>query len=115
MGEYLYLLLCPQNFIMGKHTVVVIFTLLAICTVDPYIQLEKGDTKMTIKFMPGDIVQLKSGGPAMTVESQVGSSLEVSYYCSWFAGAKESSKTFSKDALQTYVQPPAKDVVVTNK
>lgn len=69
---------------------------------------------MANKFKPGDIVQLKSGGPAMTVENVV-SYDSTTYGCSWFSGAKDSHKRFAEEALQKFVPPPAKGVVATSK
>lgn len=49
------------------------------------------------KFKVGDIVQLKSGGPKMTVtdDESVGGFVR----CSWFAGAKLNHGAFTPDAL----------------
>ncbi|MCO5152566.1 MULTISPECIES: YodC family protein [unclassified Shinella] len=55
-----------------------------------------------MSFKVGDIVQLKSGGPKMTVV-QINSSTIIS--CSWFAGAKHERGAFHPDALQV----PAED------
>lgn len=55
---------------------------------------------MAQKFKPGDIVQLKSGGPKMVVESW--SDFSKNYDCSWFAGSKHNSQTFKEEALQPY-------------
>ena len=58
------------------------------------------------KFKSGDIVQLKSGGPAMTVTGSAttsGTTLDVK----WFAGAKMESARVHEDALQPYTTPPA--------
>lgn len=49
-------------------------------------------------FKVGDIVQLKSGGPKMTVV-QVASAVNV--YCAWFAGAKHERANFHTEALQS--------------
>ena len=52
---------------------------------------------MSIK--PGDVVQLKSGGPAMTV-SKVGTLRGTpSAWCNWFEGVKIHSKAFSLASL----------------
>ena len=48
-------------------------------------------------FKIGDIVQLKSGGPKMTVTNH-GSKGEI--YCSWFGGSKKESAPFPPDALK---------------
>jgi uncharacterized protein YodC (DUF2158 family) len=55
---------------------------------------------MAGKFKPGDIVRLKSGGPDMTVErvSELGDG--TTYFCSWFAGAKDNHKGFREQALE---------------
>lgn len=55
------------------------------------------------KFVPGDLVQLKSGSPVMTVEK-----LDLDFYeqwkgdysCSWFAGAKNNHRSFNEAALK---------------
>jgi uncharacterized protein YodC (DUF2158 family) len=46
-------------------------------------------------FKIGDIVQLKSGGPKMTVE-KVGAT---GITCQWFAGSKLEMGHFPKDAV----------------
>lgn len=53
--------------------------------------------KATYKYKIGDIVQLKSGGPDMTVVfvSTDGSTLRTS----WFSGKKNESGQFPDDAL----------------
>lgn len=50
-----------------------------------------------MSYKIGDIVQLKSGGPKMTVV-QEGSAGSV--WCSWFAGAKHERASFHVNALQ---------------
>jgi uncharacterized protein YodC (DUF2158 family) len=60
---------------------------------------------MKTKFKPSDIVQLKSGGPAMTVETVSSNYDGTIYRCSWFAGAKDCMKSFVEEALQPYVAP----------
>lgn len=70
-----------------------------------------------IKFRVGDLVQLKSGGPTMTVNEGVGIEEEEDYEgeeekdivvqkvvstkltCVWFAGDKLMSGEFEQDAL----------------
>ncbi len=49
-----------------------------------------------IEFKIGDIVQLKSGGPKMTVENP-GSSTNL--WCQWFAGSKLEKGNFPKESL----------------
>lgn len=57
------------------------------------------------KFKPGDQVQLKSGGPKMTVNNY--NSVSGPYLnCHWMPGNKLESGTFHQDALQPYVAPP---------
>lgn len=61
---------------------------------------------MADKFKVGDIVQLKSGGPEMTVNStpvQRGDN----YYTQWFAGKKLESGRFPENSLKP-VPPDAK-------
>ena len=39
----------------------------------------------TVQFTPGDVVQLKSGGPKMTVAAvETGSGGRTQYICEWF-------------------------------
>jgi uncharacterized protein YodC (DUF2158 family) len=54
-----------------------------------------------LEFSKGDIVQLKSGGPKMTVS-------EVDSYgvvVKWFAGSKMESARVEPEALQPYEEP----------
>jgi uncharacterized protein YodC (DUF2158 family) len=53
---------------------------------------------MADKFKIGDIVQLKSGGPKMTVTSV----LEKVVHTAWFAGSKKEAGVFPFDAIATY-------------
>ena len=49
------------------------------------------------EFKVGDIVQLKSGGPKMTIEEI--SEMDNSYCCKWFAGSKLQEGFFAASAL----------------
>ncbi|TNE65275.1 MAG: DUF2158 domain-containing protein [Rhodobacteraceae bacterium] len=63
---------------------------------------------MENKFKPGDVVQLKSGGPSMTVSQLPGKHGHVprdSYVCQWFKGASKEQGAFVEEELQTYVNP----------
>lgn len=54
-------------------------------------------------FNPGDLVQLRSGGPVMTVEKAATDYANIwtgSYACSWFAGAKDNHRNFAEAALK---------------
>ena len=53
-------------------------------------------------FKPGDVVQLKSGGPAMTVGGKVA---EDSIRCHWFDGATAKTEIFPTAAIQLYEGP----------
>jgi uncharacterized protein YodC (DUF2158 family) len=48
------------------------------------------------EFKPGDLVQLKSGGPKMTVQTEDRGVVK----CQWFAGTKLESGLFSPDSLR---------------
>ncbi|SIQ75467.1 Uncharacterized conserved protein YodC, DUF2158 family [Rhizobium sp. RU35A] len=52
------------------------------------------------KFKAGDLVQLKSGGPTMTVEKFM--QHNESYRCTWFAGAKHNREDFAEEAIELY-------------
>ena len=60
---------------------------------------------MSSAFKPGDCVQLKSGGPKMTVSRVTESTGRVN--CEWFDGAKRQGAFFGPDSLKPY-EPPAK-------
>lgn len=56
---------------------------------------------MPDQFKPGDVVKLKSGGPAMTVNAvgeQFGGGIRV--WCDWFEGSKKFSSDFEPSALK---------------
>jgi len=55
-------------------------------------------------FKKGQIVQLKSGGPKMTVETDWGDTVTVV----WFAGSKMESKVVDQEAVELYVEAEAK-------
>lgn len=57
---------------------------------------------MAQSFKPGDVVRLKSGGPAMTVE-QIASSGRV--VCKWFEGKDLKIHLFVADTLEPYNPP----------
>lgn len=57
---------------------------------------------MTLKFNAGDLVQLKSGGPKMTVEKWLPHN--DAYKCTWFSGAKHNAESFAEDSLQLFVE-----------
>ena len=48
----------------------------------------------------GDVVQLKSGGPSMTIRSVGTTAL-----CEWFDNATVKSNDFAITSLQTYKEP----------
>jgi uncharacterized protein YodC (DUF2158 family) len=54
-------------------------------------------------FAPGDVVQLKSGGPPMTVSGKHAFSDELT--CKWFDGKKPMERTFDAALLALYVAP----------
>ncbi|MCA8304170.1 DUF2158 domain-containing protein [Burkholderia seminalis] len=54
---------------------------------------------MAHKFKVGDIVQLKSGGPEMTVNALPGVYRD-DYQCQWFAGKKLEAGDFPENSLQ---------------
>lgn len=62
---------------------------------------------MAAKFSLGDVVQLKSGGPAMTISEVMmeGNKFKGKYRCKWFKGASIEISVFEEDILQPYVAP----------
>jgi uncharacterized protein YodC (DUF2158 family) len=57
-------------------------------------------------FKKGDTVQLKSGGPKMTVENDHTYQGDVTVV--WFAGSKMESKDVDPESLQLFVEPESK-------
>lgn len=53
-----------------------------------------------IQWKIGDLAQLKSGGPVMTVDALLGDGIS----CRWFAGAKLEKGNFSIATLQKPVE-----------
>jgi uncharacterized protein YodC (DUF2158 family) len=66
---------------------------------------------MADKFVQGDLVQLKSGGPPMTVNECPSDINEYNgrpkgiYNCVWFKGATKESGNFDEHLLQAFVKP----------
>jgi uncharacterized protein YodC (DUF2158 family) len=50
------------------------------------------------EFKVGDIVQLKSGGPEMTITNPNAYGYKIE--CYWFAGKKQESANFPPDSLK---------------
>ncbi|MCL5502106.1 DUF2158 domain-containing protein [Escherichia coli] len=59
---------------------------------------------MEEQFEAGTLVQLKSGGPIMTVESYNKDSDK--YFCEWFSNGKRNSELFRKTSLQQFKPAP---------
>lgn len=57
---------------------------------------------MADKFKAGDLVQLKSGGPKLTLESIESSGW---VYVTWFAGSKHERARVRSETIQLYVEP----------
>jgi uncharacterized protein YodC (DUF2158 family) len=66
---------------------------------------------MADKFKRGDLVKLKSGGPAMTVDhapsdvSGFNGEEYGDYKCIWFKGATRDSARFAEHLLEAYTPP----------
>ncbi len=54
---------------------------------------------MADQIKPGDVLQLKSGGPKMTVQFTTG---EGNWACQWFVGTDLKSGVFPATSLQPY-------------
>ena len=59
------------------------------------------------KFNAGDVVQLKSGGPPMTISGEDNYN-RGKYDCVWFKGASKQVGSFAADVLKPY-EAPKKD------
>lgn len=62
-------------------------------------------------FKEGEIVQLKSGGPKMTVKSVSAMGIKKDeLFCQWFAGSKLNTGYFTQESLIKVVEvEPKKD------
>lgn len=60
------------------------------------------------QFKIGDVVQLKSGGPRMTVAEIYG---DGDLGCVWFVGTKQEAGTFPPEALQFPEKPQAQSQI----
>jgi uncharacterized protein YodC (DUF2158 family) len=57
---------------------------------------------MSEQFKAGDVVQLKSGGPVMTVNKTGNKSMggPFTVWCSWFEGEKKMNDDFPPESLK---------------
>ncbi|TPG12046.1 YodC family protein [Sphingomonas oligophenolica] len=67
---------------------------------------------MASKFKKGDVVQVVSGGPPMTIDAVPGGKGHYQqkpdeYWCRWFKGASPDHGSFGEHMLIAYA-PPAK-------
>jgi uncharacterized protein YodC (DUF2158 family) len=53
------------------------------------------------QFKVGDVVELKSGGPPMTVDMILGQNGQ-RVGCSWFVGTEHKTGQFAQDALKPW-------------
>jgi uncharacterized protein YodC (DUF2158 family) len=70
---------------------------------------------MSEEFQKGDVVQLKSGGPTMTIQDIgdfTSSGIQDGALCVWFDGKKKYSEVFDRSVLRKYTQPQAQFWVV---
>ena len=63
-----------------------------------------------LEFSHGDLVQMRSGGPPMTIEAVPGENADyrqknLEYWCTWFKGATRDSDGFPEHVLQLYTLP----------
>lgn len=72
---------------------------------------------MANKFKKGDVVQLLSGGPGMTVDAEPGDPVNAysstpkartNYRCEWFKGATAAHGEYAEHLLQKFVPPVKK-------
>jgi uncharacterized protein YodC (DUF2158 family) len=85
---------------MSRHPV--------LCLRDGKIEQNKSALRAEIMFKTGDIVQLKSGGPEMTVKGPLGTSGDSSkiLICQWFGGKKLEQGHFLPDSLKAVTAKP---------
>jgi len=59
-----------------------------------------------MSFNVGDMVQLKSGGPHMTITRIGIAGGETMLWCAWFEGTRDAYALFPPDALKAAAEPP---------
>lgn len=59
-------------------------------------------------FNPGDVVQLKSGGPKMTISKLFEFQGHMEAGCDWFEGTKQQSGSFPVTSLKHFDETPPK-------
>jgi uncharacterized protein YodC (DUF2158 family) len=68
-------------------------------------------------FKIGEVVQLKSGGPIMTIHN-IGDYAPTGFnpgvLCVWFAGVQKNEAVFHPDALERYEPPPFSELMSEN-
>lgn len=63
-------------------------------------------------FNIGDVVQLKSGGPKMTITSMSANSKgEPTAWCEWFVGSDPKANIFNAAGLMHYVETRVKGII----
>jgi uncharacterized protein YodC (DUF2158 family) len=52
------------------------------------------------KLKPGDVVELQSGGPEMTIDSRLQAAVSYTFKCYWFENSKLLEGSFSEPSLK---------------
>jgi uncharacterized protein YodC (DUF2158 family) len=65
---------------------------------------------MQHEFQPGDVVQLKSGGPPMTIDEV---RTDGTLLCQWFVGSKKFVDVFSSATVAKYVRAASRSTHAT--
>jgi uncharacterized protein YodC (DUF2158 family) len=60
---------------------------------------------MAEQWKEGDVVQLKSGGPIMTVETVANIQGKTTVFCLWFDKTQRISGTFPPGTLERFSEP----------
>ena len=63
---------------------------------------------MSANFEVGQVVQLKPGGPEMTVVSVAEGKIQAAYNCTWFVGDKQHFGDSSESKTQREERPSAR-------
>jgi uncharacterized protein YodC (DUF2158 family) len=71
---------------------------------------DKNLPEVTPRFKVGDVIELKSGGPRMTVKRihENKDKAEIGYYCAWFVDGKLTNGFFpSETVIRTQDENPS--------